>query len=174
MNSTKVAGLTFGKFLIQESQIFYRSPSQLSAAIVNLKPIVPGHVLVLSQRIAPRLQDLTQEEYTDLFQTVRIVQEKIEKHYNAKGSNVAIQDGKVAGQSVYHVHVHILPRLEGDFERNDDVYDKLEAWEPKEGEKIVKRLEVPEDEDRSPRTMKMMEDEATLYKQLFEDGEIGI
>lgn len=37
-----------------------------------------------------------------------------------------LQDGPLAGQSVPHVHVHVLPRRAGDFARNDDVYDALE------------------------------------------------
>ena len=164
------AGLMFGKFVINASQIFYRSPSNLSAAIVNLKPIVPGHVLVISTRVVPRLNQLTSEEYDDLFRTVRVVQNKIEKHYGAESSNVAIQDGISAGQSVFHVHVHILPRISGDFERNDDVYDELEAWDPSSSgnRKVVKRLEVADDNDRKPRTMEQMEEETELYKSLFE------
>lgn len=38
-----------------------------------------------------------------------------------------MQDGPAAGQSVPHVHIHILPRRAGDFERNDQVYDAIEA-----------------------------------------------
>ena len=37
------------------------------------------------------------------------------------------QDGQHAGQSVPHVHIHILPRRPGDFEKNDDVYDAIDA-----------------------------------------------
>lgn len=39
---------------------------------------------------------------------------------------IVIQDGKDAGQTVEHVHVHIMPRRPGDFKRNDDIYDELE------------------------------------------------
>jgi diadenosine tetraphosphate (Ap4A) HIT family hydrolase len=44
--------------------------------------------------------------------------------------NVAVQDGIAAGQSVAHVHVHILPRIQYDFKRNDEVYEHLERWDP--------------------------------------------
>lgn len=162
--------LLFAQFKIKASQIFYKSPSGLTAAIVNLKPIVPGHVLIIPTRVVPRLSGLTEDEYDDLFRTTRIVQAKIEEYYGASASNVAIQDGKAAGQSVFHVHVHILPRSAGDFERNDDVYDALEAWEPKKTDKTTsegRKLEVPDDEDRKPRTMQNMEEEATEYRNLF-------
>lgn len=164
--------LLFGKFKINKSQIFYESPSHLTAAIVNLRPIVPGHVLVIPKRIVPKLSQLTNEEYDDLWRSVRTIQNALENCYQAGGFNVAVQDGKVAGQSVPHVHVHILPRQGGEFERNDDIYDKLEDWAPtramredKERNKV--ELEVPDDDDRMDRTMQMMEEESNLYKALM-------
>jgi Diadenosine tetraphosphate (Ap4A) hydrolase and other HIT family hydrolases len=164
--------LIFGKFKISTSQIFYKSPSDLTAAIVNLRPIVPGHVLVIPKRIVEKLSDLTNEEYDDLWRSVRVVQNVLEMHYNAGGFNVSVQDGKVAGQSVPHVHVHILPRKKGDFERNDDVYDKLEEWAPtlelsQDKKKNQVELDVPEDEDRKDRTLEMMKNESLLYRALL-------
>jgi bis(5'-adenosyl)-triphosphatase len=101
----------FGSFLLNPSQIFFES--SLSLAIVNLKPIVPGHVLVLPKRVIPRLSQLTNDEHSDLFHSVRIVSSALEPYYSADAFNIAVQDGKEAGQSVYHVHVHILPRKTG-------------------------------------------------------------
>ena len=165
--------LIFGKFKIDKSQIFYESPLKLTNGIVNLRPIVPGHVLVIPKRITPKLADLTDEEYDDLWRSAQIIQKALESHYNATGFNVAVQDGRSAGQSVPHVHIHILPRKEGIFERNDDVYDELEDWAPTEAmveEKMKNKagLEVPDDEDRKDRTMKMMEDECMIYRKLLE------
>ena len=48
--------------------------------------------------------------FDDLIRTVRTVQGIVERHYGAEASNIGIQDGRDAGQSVAHVHVHILPR----------------------------------------------------------------
>ena len=185
--------LQFGRFTISPQQIFYQSPTKLSAAIVNLRPIVPGHVLVISTRVVPHLSDLTQEEYVDLWTTVRKVQHMLAKKYfadddnnnnndadaapAAAGFNVAVQDGRSAGQSVPHVHVHILPRSYGDFERNDDVYDELEAWAPTTKDAEAKKqqqqqqnakLEVLEDADRKDRTMEQMAEEAEEYRKLMD------
>jgi len=162
--------LIFGKFRISSSQVFYVSPSGLSAAIVNLRPIVPGHVLVIPKRVVPKLSQLTNDEHDDLWRSVRTVQNALEDTLHAGGFNVAVQDGKEAGQSVSHVHVHILPRKTNDFERNDDVYDKLEAWAPtdamvKEKEESKEGLYVPDDEDRKDRTMEQMEEETMLYRE---------
>lgn len=56
----------------------------------------------------------------------------LEKHYNATALNIVLQDGFDAGQSVLHVHVHIIPRTKGDMDSKggvDAVYDKLEGEE---------------------------------------------
>ena len=156
----------FGKFAIASSHVFYRSA--LSAAFVNLRPIVPGHVLVVPQRIVARLDELTEDEYIDMWTSVRVVQDILKRHYQATAFNVAIQDGRAAGQSVPHVHVHILPRTEGDFERNDDVYNELEIWAPRaELSDHKPSLEVPDDEDRKDRTVEQMTEEAAIYRDLL-------
>jgi len=162
----------FGRFLIDEKHVFYRSTTNLSAAIVNLRPIVPGHVLVISRRVVSRLSDLTPEEYDDLWRTVRVVQSSLEEGMEYSASNVAIQDGTSAGQSVPHVHVHILPRFGGDFERNDDIYDKIHEWAPTEEitqKKIAEqpKIDVPDDKDRNDRSIEDMSNDATRYNQFI-------
>jgi bis(5'-adenosyl)-triphosphatase len=155
--------MQFGKFLIPSSHIFYRT--EFAAAFVNLRPIVPGHVLVCPHRVVPLLCQLTTEEYQDLWMSVRTVQEILGKHYKAAAFNVAVQDGAAAGQSVPHVHVHVLPRTEGDFQVNDQVYDELEDWAPREEFSMSKaKLDVPGDEDRKDRTEKEMAEEAAAYR----------
>lgn len=51
----------------------------------------------------------------------------LEPHYGAQSLTMAIQDGPAAGQTVPHVHIHLLPRKVGDFEKNDEVYDAIDA-----------------------------------------------
>jgi bis(5'-adenosyl)-triphosphatase len=101
----------FGSFTLNPSQIFFES--KLCIGIVNIKPIVPGHVLVLPKRVESRLLNLTHEEYSDLFDSVKKISSVVESHYKADALNIALQDGSAAGQSVPHVHVHILPRRLG-------------------------------------------------------------
>jgi bis(5'-adenosyl)-triphosphatase len=101
----------FGRFTLPGDQVFYLSPSGLTVAIVNLRPLTPGHVLVLARRCVPRLEDLTADEFADLWVSVREVQGALRKEYGATGFNIGVQDGEGAGQSVPHVHVHILPKL---------------------------------------------------------------
>jgi len=100
----------FAKIKLEGSQLFYASAAGLTVAFVNLKPLTPGHVLVTPRRVAPCLHDLTGDEVDDLFQSVRLIQQLIEQYYGVTASNLGIQDGRDAGQSVPHVHVHVLPR----------------------------------------------------------------
>ncbi|XP_057702229.1 bis(5'-adenosyl)-triphosphatase isoform X1 [Corythoichthys intestinalis] len=116
--------LRFGQHLIKASAVFLQT--ELSFALVNRKPVVPGHVLVCPLRQVERFRDLQPDEVTDLFIATQRVATLVEKHFNATSLTIAIQDGPEAGQTVKHVHVHVLPRKAGDFDRNDSVYDELQ------------------------------------------------
>ena len=165
-NMTAADTMLFGRFKILASQVFHKT--EHSFALVNLRPLVPGHVLVVSNRIAPLMDDLHDHEYDDLWRTVRKVQRALKTKYNCDAFNVAVQDGEGAGQSVPHVHIHILPRYRGDLERNDDIYDQLEMWAPREEDsQKKKRLEVPDDSERKDRTLEEMAEEASIYKSLM-------
>ena len=130
-------------------------------------------MLVLPRRVVPRLADLDPEEVTDLFLSVQHVGKVLEKAYNGQSLTISIQDGKEAGQSVPHVHVHLIPRKSTDFDGdNDRIYPALEDNE-KELEGNLKSEErgsewrTPKDEDRKPRSMEEMEKEAGWLQGLF-------
>ena len=82
----------FSKFTIEASQTFYRSPSNLSVAFVNLKPLLPGHVLVTTTRVVPRLSELREEELLDIFRTARLVQAAVCDEHEADSANIGLQD----------------------------------------------------------------------------------
>lgn len=135
----------FGPFKVT-NQVFLRTSH--SFALVNLKPLLPGHVLVCPLVPHKRLTDLSPAEITDLFSTAQVVQRMLGRYYfhqndknpnpeechprhpspskenNSEGNdgdkmllqtggsfNIAVQDGPEAGQTVPHVHVHIIPRI---------------------------------------------------------------
>ncbi|XP_041281764.1 bis(5'-adenosyl)-triphosphatase isoform X1 [Pyrgilauda ruficollis] len=114
--------LRFGQHLIKPSVVFLRT--ELCFALVNRRPVVPGHVLVCPLRPVERFRDLCPEEVADLFCTAQRVGNVVEKHFCGTSLTFSIQDGPEAGQTVKHVHVHVLPRRAGDFSRNDDVYEE--------------------------------------------------
>ncbi len=85
--------------------------SELCIAFVNLKPLVPGHVLVVPRRPVPRYASLTADEAADLWRGVLAVRTIVAKQQQNTDLEftIGMQDGPIAGQSVPHVHVHILP-----------------------------------------------------------------
>ncbi|XP_039766074.1 bis(5'-adenosyl)-triphosphatase isoform X1 [Ornithorhynchus anatinus] len=124
--------LRFGQHLIKPSVVFLKT--EFSFALVNRKPVVPGHVLVCPLRPVERFRDLHPDEVADLFQTTQKVGNVVEKHFNGTSITFSVQDGPEAGQTVKHVHVHVLPRKVGDFSRNDSIYDELQKHDKGEEE----------------------------------------
>ncbi|XP_041130803.1 bis(5'-adenosyl)-triphosphatase-like isoform X2 [Polyodon spathula] len=88
----------FGQHVVKASAVFLQS--ELSFALVNRKPVVPGHVLVCPIRSVERFHDLRPEEVADLFQTTQRVSSVVEKHFCGSSLTIAIQDGPEAGQTV--------------------------------------------------------------------------
>ncbi|XP_034853320.1 bis(5'-adenosyl)-triphosphatase isoform X1 [Mirounga leonina] len=120
----------FGQHLIKPSVVFLKT--ELSFALVNRKPVVPGHVLVCPLRPVERFRDLRPDEVADLFQATQRVGLVVEKHFQGTSLTFSMQDGPEAGQTVKHVHVHVLPRKAGDFHRNDSIYDELQKHDKEE------------------------------------------
>lgn len=146
--------LRFGQHLIKSSVVILQT--ELSFVLVNRKPVVPGHVLVCPLRQVERFRDLQPDEVSDLFKTTQTIASLVEKHFNATSLTIAIQDGPEAGQTVKHVHVHVLPRKAGDFERNDSVYDELQKHD-RDDEDVPSKWRSEEE---------MAAEASTLRKQL--------
>ncbi|KAH8874354.1 Nitrilase and fragile histidine triad fusion protein [Schistosoma japonicum] len=122
--SIQSADFNFGPHIIKSDCVFYQS--QLSFAFVNISPLVPGHVLVCPIVCVQRFCHLNPAQIADLYMTVRQVAKRLAEYFSATSLTISIQDGKDAGQSVAHVHVHILPRKPNDFPENDDIYKALQ------------------------------------------------
>ncbi|KAK6928857.1 HIT-like domain [Dillenia turbinata] len=168
----------FGPYKIDEKEVFY--VTHLSYAMVNLRPLLPvwleyvealsildtaGPCFLIStstyRREAKRFVDLTDEETSDLWLTARKVGSQLENYHKASSLTFAIQDGPQAGQTVPHVHIHVIPRRGGDFEKNDEIYEALDEKEIE----LKKKLDLDiERKDRSPEEMAQEADE---YRKLF-------
>eukprot|EP01025_Chloroclados_australasicus_P018307 TRINITY_DN19524_c0_g1_i2.p1 TRINITY_DN19524_c0_g1~~TRINITY_DN19524_c0_g1_i2.p1 ORF type:complete len:168 (-),score=29.11 TRINITY_DN19524_c0_g1_i2:436-939(-) len=119
--------MKFGLHDIPRDDVF--AASRLSFAFVNLKPLVPGHVLISPQRVVARFGDMTPDEAGDLWQLAHRLTGFLEKHFSADSLSLVIQDGPAAGQTVGHVHIHCLPRHFEDIENNDEIYDMIDEAE---------------------------------------------
>ena len=83
-------------------------------AFLDAHPLAPGHTLVVPKDPYEHLQDLPVELSAELFAVVHELTPSIEDAVAADASTIGINNGEAAGQEVPHVHVHIIPRFEGD------------------------------------------------------------
>jgi diadenosine tetraphosphate (Ap4A) HIT family hydrolase len=88
--------------------------NEVAFAIPDAFPIAEGHTLVIPKRHVASLFDLSDEEQAAVSRLVAHVRAKLMADMNADGFNVGVNDGKAAGQTVMHAHVHIIPRRKGD------------------------------------------------------------
>lgn len=184
----------FGPYEVT-TQVFHRTSH--SFALVNIKPLLPGHVLVCPLVPHKRLTDLGPAELLDLFGLVQRVQHMLARRFfvgaaadagaeeNWAGSfNIAVQDGPEAGQTVPHVHVHVIPRPRGGPDaatagEPDELYVGMADERGNVGGALwdaqaAPRRPVPgggfpkiEDADRVARSMSEMEAEAEEFGELM-------
>ncbi|KAG5996153.1 hypothetical protein E4U43_002910 [Claviceps pusilla] len=173
-------------------QVFLTTPH--SFALVNLKPLVPGHILVCPLQPHRRLTDLSPAETGDLFSAVQRTQKMLARRYFPdprdllSGSfTVAVQDGPEAGQTVPHLHVHVIPRTANDVGANPDaLYARMAGEEGNVGGALWDRDHECECEDarrpaaggamapiedaaRVARTAEDMQREAKLYREVLRE-----
>ena len=108
--------------------IFYETPKFL--AIYNIAPVLPGHSLVISRAHHISLLSLTEQEMNDLFSTARTVLQILMKAFHTDAFDWSLQEKPEAGQTIEHLHLHIVPRVKNDLDspghwyplvhRNDD------------------------------------------------------
>ena len=84
--------------------------------ILDAYPVSPGHSLVISRRHVADVFDLTATEIGDILRLVRSTRDRIDRTLQPAGYNVGANVGRDAGQTVMHVHVHVIPRYPGDSE----------------------------------------------------------
>ncbi|TCI26707.1 HIT family protein [Exiguobacterium sp. SH5S4] len=77
-------------------------------------PVSPGHSLIIPVRHAETYFDLTEGEKVKIWKLVDLVKKELETEFGTSSFNVGFNVGSVAGQTVPHCHVHIIPRFEGD------------------------------------------------------------
>ena len=88
----------------------------LAAAIRDAYPVSPGHILIVPRRHEGDFQRLTDDERGAIFSLVKPVCSYLEGQFSPQGYNVGMNVGEAAGQTVAHVHLHVIPRYRGDVE----------------------------------------------------------
>jgi histidine triad (HIT) family protein len=88
--------------------------NDLARAFPTNIPIVPGHVLICPIRCVKTFESLDDAEIKAIFDLLAAIKSALVKEFGAEGFNCAWNEGAVAGQSVPHLHLHVVPRQKGD------------------------------------------------------------
>ena len=97
---------------IEKQRIIY-GDALLKVFPTNI-PIVPGHVLICPTRHVSKIDDLKDEELLAVRDFIVRLKTVLRKVFGAEGFNFAWNEGVAAGQSVCHLHIHVVPRKGGD------------------------------------------------------------
>jgi diadenosine tetraphosphate (Ap4A) HIT family hydrolase len=97
-------------------------------------PVSPGHTLIILRRHSGSFFEITEAERGDLMSLLAAARDDLEREFRPAGYNIGINDGAAAGQTVPHLHIHLIPRYAGD--RDDPrggvrwvLPDKAAYWE---------------------------------------------
>jgi diadenosine tetraphosphate (Ap4A) HIT family hydrolase len=77
-------------------------------------PVSPGHTLIIPKRHVASFFDVTDAERTDMMSLLAAARDDLDREFRPAGYNIGINDGAAAGQTVSHLHIHLIPRYEGD------------------------------------------------------------
>jgi len=88
--------------------------NELAMTIRDGFPISPGHTLVIPKRHVGSFFEITTEERNALFALLDSAKAALDQAYHPSGYNIGINDGAAAGQTVPHLHIHLIPRFDGD------------------------------------------------------------
>ena len=97
---------------IDKSRIIYQDSVWM--AILDGYPVTKGHTLLIPKRHCETYFDLNEEELERLRTLIKMIKAHLDEEFKPNGYNIGVNCGVVAGQTVMHCHIHIIPRYEGD------------------------------------------------------------
>ena len=107
-------------------------------AFLDITPRTTGHTLVIPKVHAPGLVELSDAEVGPLFLAVKTVADLLSRKLGADGATIGANQGRASGQEVDHLHVHIMPRWQGD---GGGSIQSVVSAKPKESvEEVKKRI----------------------------------
>lgn len=144
-----------------EDSVFAESAN--FAAIYNIAPILPGHSLIIPKRHVLSVLELSDSELAELMIFSKRVVEFLLKAFKADAFNWTIQDGEPAGQTVPHMHLHLIPRKEDDLPSPGDWYPLLKKAQ----------TEVIDSDERVRLTSSQMRRIVSHLRKLIREGDFA-
>lgn len=96
----------------EEASVVYED--ELTLAFMDVNPVVQGHVLVVPKRHFPDVFSLEEPWGSACFLTAKRIAEAVRTAFGAEGLDLLQLNGRVGGQTVFHFHIHVVPRYPGD------------------------------------------------------------
>ena len=90
--------------------------NETAYAVFDGFPVSKGHMLIISKKHIKDYFELVLEDKEDLWKLVDQCKKIVDKKFKPDGYNIGINCGKAAGQTVMHLHIHLIPRFKGDIE----------------------------------------------------------
>jgi bis(5'-adenosyl)-triphosphatase len=123
MSNKSIAVCPFCDSSIQTS-VFYGNNDFL--ALYNIAPVLPGHSLVIPKKHLTSLMELSDQELADFISVSRTALRILMKAFNTDAFDWSIQEKPEAGQTISHLHLHIVPRLKGDLKHPGNWYPMIQ------------------------------------------------
>ena len=109
MNSCPFCNIPADHILV-EDEVCYAVPDRY--------PVSPGHTLIIPRRHVVSFRDMTSDEWNSVHRLAADLAKKMqEEDSSVQGFNLGINDGRAAGQTIMHAHIHLIPRRSGDVRR---------------------------------------------------------
>jgi diadenosine tetraphosphate (Ap4A) HIT family hydrolase len=86
----------------------------LTFTVRDTLPVSPGHTLILPKRHIASIFEATKEEVAALWEALQTARNGLLKELSPDGFNIGINDGLASGQTILHLHIHLIPRYKGD------------------------------------------------------------
>ena len=110
----RVDDCVFCRIVAGESPASVVHEDELVVAFLDILPVANGHTLVVPKIHSVAIGGLDQELGGHVFEVGMELAQAVRRATKAEGINLFVADGAVAGQTVFHFHLHVIPRYEGD------------------------------------------------------------
>ncbi|HQM64451.1 MAG TPA: HIT family protein [Acidobacteriota bacterium] len=90
------------------------SENSHALALLDNYPVSPGHTLIVPRRHVASLFETSEEERRAIWELLEAARRILVEKHKPDGFNIGVNDGAAAGQTVMHLHVHLIPRYAGD------------------------------------------------------------
>lgn len=99
---------------ISQSEVIEEAPLVISKR--DLYPVSNGHSLIIPKRHLATFFEASLEERNELIDVLERTKQALQEEFNPDGFNIGINEGADAGQTVMHLHIHLIPRYKGDMQ----------------------------------------------------------